>query len=146
MGLVLTVEKNIVVALNDKVFIQFHECNRKKTELSVLDAENLTEVEYIMDDLNTYNVMVNGKEVIFNLTNKAKGKNKTSIKVEADNDIVISRVSLDDIPVLDYQYMSSKKYNKKKPKLQDSISEPEVIEADILKERYKNELSWFYNL
>lgn len=146
MGLVLTVENNIAISLNEKVYIQFHECNRKKTELSILDAENLTEVEYIMDDINTYNVLVDGKEVKFNLTTKSKGKNKTSINIVAARDVMINRISLDNIPDLDYQYMSTKKYKKKKTSVQSSITEPEIIEADILKERYKNELSWFYNL
>lgn len=145
MGLVLTVENDIVISLNEKVYIQFHECNRKKTELSILDTENLTEVEYMMDDINTYNVLVDGQEVKLNLTAKSKGRNKTSINIDAARDVAISRISLDDIPDLDYQYMSAKKYKKKKSSAQPSITEPETIEADILKERYKDELSWFYN-
>lgn len=147
MGLVLTVDTNLALSFDEKIFIEFNECQKKKSEMSLLDTLSLEERPGMIVEGQKYAFHINGEKVTLNLvTEKSCGQNKSRINIEAPKNIRIGRMESKNIPDLNYEYVSMKNQNKKKKEENKLNMEIQIPKEDTLKERYKNELSWFYNL
>lgn len=141
MGLVLARKKGQVVVLDDELFIEIDEF-LEENRLQIYVYDKVKDTEYAYDLYknvgNKLEIKWNNKVVYLSISNnKTKGKKQIKLVLDADNSISISRsnkidylhyVDNDNEEDFDYSYQDNK------PK-----------KDDLLVEKYKTELSWFYN-
>ena len=108
-------------------------------------------MEGLLSEEKPYQFLIDDN-VVITLTlmkKRAGGREKTRISVDAPKNIAISRVKSDEIPDIEYEFISLKRQEKRKTlfkKETTNLPQGELIKPnDTLVEKYKNELSWFFN-